>query len=136
MLWRPAAADATQVWVVDAVNNQRVATLAAFNPDYDPLKLVVVDDLNGNGAQEYAVLGRKPATGQVNTTVLDGATGRWLNQIWYDRACMPLDLVSIADLNGNGAAELVMLGRCGTAKVLRAIVKDAKTGQVLNRLDF
>ncbi|WP_157640283.1 choice-of-anchor Q domain-containing protein [Lamprocystis purpurea] len=136
MLWRPAAADATQVWVVNAVTNQRVATLAAFNPEYDPLKLVVVDDMNGNGAQEYAVLGRKPATGQVNTTVLDGATGRWLNQIWYDRACAPLDLVSIADLNGNGAAELVMLGRCGTAKVLRAIVKDSKTGQVLNRLDF
>jgi hypothetical protein len=83
MLWRPAAADATQVWVVDAVSNQRTATLAGFNNAYDPLKLAVVDDMNGNGA-----------------------------------------------------AELAMLGRCGTAKVLRAIVKDAKTGQVLNRLDF
>ncbi|WP_295584033.1 right-handed parallel beta-helix repeat-containing protein [uncultured Lamprocystis sp.] len=52
------------------------------------------------------------------------------------KECTPLDLVSIGDVNGNGAAELVMLGRCGAEAQLRAFVVDAKTGASLRRLDF
>jgi len=52
------------------------------------------------------------------------------------KLCTPLDLVSIGDVNGNGAAELVMRGRCGTAAQLRAFVVDAKLGASLHRLDF
>ena len=99
---------------------------------FTPLKLAAVADMTGNGVEEYAVLARKPETGQVTATILDGATSQWLNQIWYNTDCTPLDLVSIADINGNGAEELVMLGRCGTDGQLRAFVKDAKTGEFLS----
>jgi hypothetical protein len=46
--------------------------------------------------------------------------------MWSDPGCTPLDLVSIADVNRNGAAELVMLGHCGTSGQLRAFVMDAR----------
>jgi len=136
LLWRDPAAGDTHVWVVDAATNQRVASLAGFGEGYDPLKLAVVADLDGNGVDDYAVLGRKTATGQVAVSVQEGATGRWLNRFWYDKGCTPLDLASIADTNHNGAAELVMLGRCGADGQLQAVVTDARTGQVLNRLTF
>jgi|UPI000360F8E4 Tol biopolymer transport system component len=136
LLWRDPAAGDTRVWVVDAATNQRVASLAGFGQGYDPLKLAVVADLDGNGVDDYAVLGRNPATGQVAVFVQEGATNRWLNRFWYDKGCTPLDLASIADIDHNGAAELVMLGRCGADGQLRAVVTDARTGQVLNRLTF
>jgi len=136
LLWRDPAAGDTHVWVVDAASNQRIASLAGFGQGYDPLKLAVVADLDGNGVDDYAVLGRKTATGQVAVSVQEGVTGRWLNRFWYDKGCTPLDLASIADTNHNGAAELVMLGRCGADGQLRAVVTDARTGQVLNRLTF
>ncbi len=136
LLWRNPAAGTTQVWVTDATTSQRLAAVAGFNQGVVPLKLAVVADITGNGVEEYAVLGSKPTTGQVSTTLLDGATGQWVNRIWYSKECTPLDLVSIADVNGNGAAELVMLGRCGPDGQLRAVINDTKNGQVLRRLDF
>jgi hypothetical protein len=136
LLWRNPGAGATQVWVVDAATNRRLASLAVFNQSVTPLKLAVVADVTGNRVEEYAVLGRTTETGQATVTVLDGATGQRVSRMWYDPGCTPLDLVSIADLNGNGAAELVMLGRCGPDGELRAFVKDAKTTQALNRLNF
>ncbi len=136
LLWRNPAVGTTQVWVTDAATGQRLAAVAGINQDVVPLTLAVVADLTGNGIEEYAVLGRTPTTGQVSTTLLDGATGRWVNRIWYSKECTPLDLASIADVNGNGAAELVMLGRCGPEGQLRAVINDTQSGQVLRRLDF
>lgn len=136
MLWRDPAPGDTHVWVVDAATGLRVASLAGFNKGFTPLKLVVVADVTGNGVEEYAVLGRKSETGQVAATILDGATSQWVNRIWFNTDCTPLDLVSIADINGNGAEELVMLGRCGTEGQLRAFVKDAKTGELLREMRF
>jgi hypothetical protein len=136
MLWQDPAAQTTHVWVVDAGTQQRLASLGKFRQGTDPLKLVLVADLTGNRVEDYAVLGRNPLTGDVTVTVLDGATGQWLNRISYNPDCTPLDLASIADTNGNGAADLVMLGRCGANGTLRAFVKDAKTGALLQRLNF
>ncbi len=136
LLWRNPAAGTTQVWVTDAATGQRLAAVAGIKQDVVPLTLAVVADITGNGIEEYAVLGSTPTTGQVSATLLDGAAGRWLNRIWYSKECTPLDLVSIADVNGNGAPELVMLGRCGPDGQLRAVINDTKSGQVLRRLDF
>jgi len=136
LLWRNPAAGATQVRVVDAATGRLLAALAGFNQDFTPIKLAVIADVTGNGIEDYAVLGRKPDTGQVSATIQDGATGQWVSRIWYNKECTPLDLASIADLNGNGAPELVMLGRCGPDGQLRAVINDTKSGQVLRRLSF
>ncbi len=45
-------------------------------------------------------------------------------------------MVSIADINANGAEELVLLERCGAEGTLYAVVKDAWTGERLNILGF
>ncbi|WP_295577818.1 hypothetical protein [uncultured Lamprocystis sp.] len=124
LLWRNPGT--TQVWVVDAATNRRLASLAVFNQSVTPLKLAVVADVTGNRVEEYAVLGRTAPTGQATVTVVDGAIGQRVSRMWSDPGCTPLDLVSIADVNRNGAAELVMLGHCGTSGQLRAFVMDAR----------
>jgi hypothetical protein len=136
LLWRNPGAGTTQVWIVDAATNRRLASLAVFNQSVTPMKLAVVADVTGNRVEEYAVLGRTAQTGQATLTVLDGATGQRVSRMWYDPGCTPLDLVSIADVNGNGAPEVVMLSRCGPDGQLRAVINDTKSGQVLRRLNF
>ncbi len=125
-----------EVRVMDAATSEQLASLNGFNKGFTPLQLVVLADVNGNGVEDYAVLSREPGTHQVSVSLKDGATGQPVNRFSIDKACDPLDMVRIADLNGNGAEELVVLGRCGTNGPLRAFVKDAKTGQLLNRVDF
>jgi hypothetical protein len=136
MLLHDPASGKTAAQVVDAATNGWVSTIAGYNVAYTPMKLVAVSDLTGNGIEEYAVLGRNPATGQVTAEIRDGHDAKRISRFWFNKDCTPLDMVSIADVNGNGAGELVMLGRCGADGKLRAFVKDAKTGALLRRLDF
>jgi hypothetical protein len=113
-----------------------VANIVGLDKSFTPVKLVAVSDLTGDGIEEYAVLGRNAGTGQVAVEIRDGRSSKLAERIWYNTDCTPLDLASIADVNGNGAEELVMLGRCGADGKLRAFVKDAMTGALLRRLYF
>ncbi len=99
------------------------------------MKLVAVADLNGNGADEAALLARNPDTAQVTVEVRDGRSSKRISRLWFNEECMPLDLAAIADINANGTEEVVMLGRCADGK-LKAVVKDAGTGERLNVLGF
>jgi hypothetical protein len=126
----------TVVRVADAATNARQAAVRGYNTKFTPVKLVVVSDFTGNGIEEYAVLGRNPDTGQVTAELRDGTSCEAVSRVWFNKDCTPLDMVTIADINANGAEELVMLGRCGTEGQLRAYVKDAETGAFLRRLDF
>ncbi len=134
MLLHDAATGKILVRVANARTNVTAATVRGYNPSFAPVKLVQVADINGNGLDEYALLARNSGTGQVTAEVRDGAGG--VSRMWFGSECTPLDLTTIADINDNGAEELVMLGRCGTDGSLKAVVKDAKTGETLNRMSF
>lgn len=136
LLLHEPATGKTLVRVTDAATNAQLAMVRGFNPGFDPVKLVAVSDLNGNGAEEYALLARDPDTGQVHAKVLDGASSELISTLWFSKDCVPLDMVSVADINANGAEELVMLGRCGAEAQLKAVVKDARTAEALNRIAF
>ncbi len=136
LLLHEPATGTTLVRVTDATTNAQLAMVRGYNPSFDPVKLAAVSDLNGNGAEEYALLARNPDTGQVHARVHDGATSELISTLWFSKDCTPLDLVSITDINANGAEEVVMLGRCGTDAQLKAVVKDARTAETLNRLYF
>ncbi len=136
MLLRNPVTGETLVWVADALTNALLAKVVGYRKDVTPETLVAVSDLTRNGVEEFALLGRSTATGEVTAEIRDGANSALVRRIWFKKECTPLDLVSIGDVNGNGAAELVMLGRCGTEAQLRAFVVDAKTGASLRRLDF
>ncbi len=134
MLLRDADTGKILVRVSDARTNVTAATVRGYHASFVPVKLAQVPDINGNGLEEYALLARNPETGQVTAEVRDGSGG--VSRMWFSSECTPLDFATVADINGNGADELVMLGRCGTDGTLKAVVKDAKSGETLRRMAF
>ena len=136
MLLRDPNTGETVVWVADAATNKGLARVTGFHKRFVPTKLVALSDLTGDRIEDYGLLGRDPETTQVMVEVRNGRNSALVKRIWFNKDCTPLDMVSIADINANGADELVMLGRCGTARSLRAFIKDAKTAVLLNRLYF
>ena len=107
-----------------------------FDPKYPPIKMVTLTDINGNGSDEVAVLGRHQGGFNQKVWVKDGKTNRSLKQIFFDRNFVGQDLDVSADLNGNGVQELVVLGKRESDGKLRAIIKDAKTRELIARINF
>jgi hypothetical protein len=69
----------------------------------------MIGDINGNDAPEIAVLSLR-ASGQVVVTVRDSLTDAIINTIFYGTAYAPLDMTVLPDSDGNGAAELAVMG--------------------------
>jgi hypothetical protein len=134
MLLRDPAAGETAVRVVDAATNREQSLVSGYDATYTPVKLVSVADFTGNGVAEYAVLGR--SSDVVHAEIPEGQSGALLSRVWFNQHGTPMDMVTVADIDANGAEELVMLGRCGELGKLIAIVRDAQTGAFLKRLDF
>ncbi len=136
MLYRDPATGKTRIWVADAKSNARITHFTASSKDFEPVKLAVVADVTGDGIEEYAVLGREPNTLEVRTEVRDGATGAPVQVLYFGTSFEPLDMVAMADLNGNGTEELVILQRRYSDGLLRTVIRDAQTGELLNRVGF
>ncbi len=85
LLLHEPATGKTLVRITDAATDAIQATLRGYNPDFDPMKLAVLADMNGNGAEEYAVLARNPDTGQVHAKIRDGVSNEAINTVWFDK---------------------------------------------------
>jgi len=121
-----------QVEVRDTRTGERRSALA-FTADRRPKRLAVVPDLNGNGAVELAVLGILSSTAAVVAELRDARTGVRLRQVNFDKTYQPLDFAVIADANGNGAAELAVLGiKSGSQPKVE--LRDTQSGQLIRNL--
>ncbi|MFP3868617.1 MAG: hypothetical protein ACLFUU_10745 [Desulfobacteraceae bacterium] len=101
---------------------------------YDPRSLVLVDDLNGNGHPELAILAVRPGTGTVRVDLRDVVTWGLVGakRVIFKKDYQPQELTVRADTDGNGAQELAVLGRNLTDKKLRVEIKDALDGKLVN----
>lgn len=131
---RPAL-NMLHVVIVDPATGATVKQVA-FNHHYAPVKFVTVPDLNGNGIAELALLGHNAADGSTKAEVRDAFTGAAVKNVWFDKAFAPQDLAAIPDMNGNGAAELGMLGLRTSGSERRVFVKDAGSSASINSIDF
>ena len=92
----------------------------------DPVSgMVVIDDVSGNAAPEIAVLGTRPDN-NVRVQVRDSVTGAILNSVFYGVAYSASDIAVLPDTDGNGAAELMVVGANAPGGV-RAQARDAVT---------
>jgi hypothetical protein len=109
LLGRHATNGSVQVEVRDTRTGERL-TAVAFNPVFAPQRLAVLPDRNGNGSAELAVLGINAGNGAIAAAIKDAATGAGLGQIFFAKTFRPVDFAAVADTNGNGVAELAVLG--------------------------
>ncbi len=123
---------ALRVQLTDAKSGAQLRTIP-FSNGYDGVDLVVLGDLNGNQTKDLAVLlDNTDPKGADKVEIRDSGNGQLIRSIGYGSGAKPKQLASVADVNGNGFAELAVL-RDNTARVA---VKDAQTGLAVNTLDY
>jgi hypothetical protein len=119
---------------VDTASGSRLPHLG-FDPNYRPIRLRVLDDINRNGTEEVAVLAVRRGCCNQKVWVKDGGTGESIRVVYFGKTYLGEDLDISPDINGNGTPELVVLGRRDDGK-LRAIIKDSKTGELIGSVGF
>jgi probable HAF family extracellular repeat protein len=102
-----------------------------FANKYPPQALLTIPDLDGNGADELVVFGRHLDGLNQKAVTKDAKTGKQLSQLWFDRDFPGRDFVSCGDTNGNGSADVALLGQRPEDGQLQVMVQDARTGERL-----
>lgn len=98
---------------------------------------VWLEDQNGNGAEELALLQNELDKGQIRVILRDGSTTKAIRVMrFFSWGWTPVALIGLPDLNSNGAQELAVLAFNEQASAVRVIVKDSATGKVLSTIDF
>jgi len=119
------------------VRNAKTGVLVkqiTFNGQYAPVKANTVNDLNGNGAAEIAVLGVRGSDQTVQVEIHDSLSGARLRSVPFPSDWPPLDLGIVRNVNGPGTAALAVLQQSTTG--VRVQLKDAKSGVQLRTIPF
>lgn len=107
-----------------------------LDADYPPERLLSMADMNGNGTDELLAFARRAGFGNQRVMIKDSGTGQLLNSMFFDKTAPMQDLTICSDMNGNGAAEVALLGRRLRDDGLKAIVKDGASGERLAVVRF
>jgi len=107
-----------------------------FDPNYPPTQLLTIPDVNGNHAEEVIVFGQRSDGMYQKAQVKDSKTHKLLKSIFFDSHYPAQDIATCPDINGNGADELVLLGKRASDGQLKAMIKDAKTGKLIGAVNF
>lgn len=102
-----------------------------FAVAYPPEHLVAISDINGNGASELVVFGRHIGDNHQKAVIKDSRTGQKLGQLMFDMSFVGQDFVDCGDINGNGAADLALLGQRRSDSALKVTVRDSLTAEYL-----
>ena len=122
------------VQAMDTASGARFKWLG-FDPQYRPVRLRILNDLNGNGSQEVAVLAVRRGCCNQKVWVKDPLTGQSIKQVFFGKQFIGEDMDIVPDINGNGTPELVVLGRRDDG-ALAAIIKDSKTAEFISWVGF
>jgi hypothetical protein len=114
-----------QYLLLDAASGATVAT-KLLSATLTPLALASFADINGNGADELAVVGVY-LNGKVKALAYDSFTGKKVGSLIYSAKYIPQGIAAINDANGNGVPEIGVLG-LHAAGQLKVNFSDISTG--------
>ncbi len=113
LLSRTRRADAVQLEILDGLDGARLRALALDAAD-TPERLAVLADPTGTEVVLAVLSTRENAERSgleaVTAALYDARSGAALGTVAFDPANRPLDFAALADADGNGAAELAVLG--------------------------
>jgi len=116
-----------QAKVKDSLSGELI-TKVPFQTDYEPLWVRALPDTGSDGSMDVAVLGIS-SEGRPRVQVRDALSGALVSKVYFDTPYVPFGLEVIEDLNGDGLAELAVIGVDDVGRV-RAQVKDVISGQL------
>jgi probable HAF family extracellular repeat protein len=120
--------------VKDVVNNTLLGK-PTFNANFDPVAFLSVGDVGGGVGPDVAMVGRNRYTGTVQAVVKDVASGTKVKSMSFDKNFVPFDAVALDNIGDTNAMEIAVLGINASGKI-QAQVKDARSGNLINKLSF
>lgn len=89
------------------------------------IQQVQIGDLTGNGVREQAVL--RAGEGKVDVQIRDPLTGARIGFVGFPHRFLPIELIALADQNGNGADELALLGWNRNGRNQKVVINDSRS---------
>ncbi len=121
------------VQVRDAIVGAPPIRSMFLGSDNTAIDMVMIEDTNGNGTPDIAVLLRDPGgTGFVK--IRDSLTGVNIRNIFFGAITDPVGIVALDDYSGNAAQEIAVLGQ--NAGIPRVQIRDSLAGMQINNVDF
>ncbi len=103
--------------------------------NWDHLDQTLIADQNGNGYPEIAILRKKPDDSVISVRLNDSQTREGFGALYFDRSLRELRLLPLADINGNGADELLVFGRRANG-AQKAQIKDSRSKSNIRSVFF
>ncbi|MGQ0622323.1 MAG: Ig-like domain-containing protein [Panacagrimonas sp.] len=119
-----------EVQIADLGTGAALRNIVFLNRRAEPISLNRIMDLDGNAGPELVVLARDGRTGATVVEARDASTGHLIPTPRFSRRLQAVSLAIASDLNGNGAQELVVLGRESGNGRIRVEVGDLLTATV------
>ena len=121
---------------VDASNGAAMGNAVDFDPAYVVAGYLALDDLNGNGRSELALMGKHAVSGVIGVQIKDTSSGALISHsTLFGSTFRPLAMRSTPDINGDGHADLAVLAVDTTGSVQVALL-DPLAGMALSMLNF
>jgi hypothetical protein len=130
LLRRVRSNNALQALVLDVTTG--AGHYVSFDSRFDPVRLVAIPDMTGDGQQELALLLHRD---NARVQVRDSRSGESLGTVWFEARPRPLGFAVVPDLDGNGAAELAVLAE-HSGGVHRVVIKDVRSGATVSSIKF
>ena len=125
------ASGGLRVQARDALSGSITST-TYFGTNMDPINVLVIPDISGNGMPEVVVNGRVIATGLGRAQLRDASTRIVIRNISFGSEYVPVELAVISDLSGDGAPDLAQLGRIEATGAVRVQIRATSDGAVIS----
>ena len=119
----------------DALTGTLIKSIFYNNTD-EPIGMVVVPDLNSNGAPEIGVLSVDGTTGAAKVAIKDTLSGLLVRTILCGDAYDVISAVGIDDINNNGNPEVGVLGANKATGAVLLRLYDALTGAFVKKIRY
>ncbi|MDX8378133.1 MAG: DUF5011 domain-containing protein, partial [Mariprofundales bacterium] len=127
-------------WGADIIDplNANIISSINFGSLYTPVMgmnpLLHIPDVNADGIDEIALLGKDGFTGRTYVLVKNALTGATISNVVFTKVLRQLGALVLPDLNGNGVAEIGVLEENVGNGNKRLRVRDISTGKVVGQI--
>jgi len=113
-----------------------VRQIAFFNQNWVPSALAYVADAAGPGESAFAVVAKNSLDNRISVQLRRISDGSLIKTLLFFRDIWDeIDLGAIADISGNNHPEILVVGQSDVGRIV-AVVMDADSGQVINRISY
>jgi hypothetical protein len=109
-----------------------VTSTTFYGTNAPPQDVLTIPDISTNAEPEVLMHGRVTGSGQDRAQMRDSATRALLRNFFFGTVYVPVELVVIQDVSGDGIPDLAQLGRRDDTGAVRIQVKQTDTGATIS----